>query len=40
MMASKRSLADLNRGENNRIKELRTIKQAKEWDANRVLHCG
>ena len=38
MLASKRSIADFNREENNRIKELRTIKHAKQWDTNRVFY--
>jgi hypothetical protein len=31
----KRSLANLNRNENAKLKELKSIKRAKEWDCNR-----
>ncbi len=33
----KRSMADLNRMENKKNKEAKTIKRAQEWDCNRVL---
>lgn len=33
----KRSVANLNREENQRVKDERTLKRAKEWDSNRVL---
>jgi len=39
MSDSKKSLADINRSENKRIKELKTIKLAQEWDSSRVLPC-
>lgn len=36
MTEQKRSLANINRSENERVKEERSLKRAQEWDANKV----
>lgn len=40
MREQKKSMANINREENQRIKDERTLKRAKEWDTNRVYFSG